>query len=179
MVSARLPLHILKTQTIGNVIHGERMPQFEPTLDDELEVRYGLVREKIGAGMEQRHFVKWALENTDWGLSDRQLRNYYHTVQERLQQEVTEHTGRDTVQEYARHLERLDYLYRQATAANDNRTALLIAKEYADFRDLKNPQNQIDWREVAKEFGLSTDITVHMEALERLAMKEVKHHETT
>jgi hypothetical protein len=151
------------------------MPQFTPTLDYELEQRYEIVREKIGAGMEQRHFVTWARDNSGWGLSDRQLRNYYHTVLERLQQEVTEHTGRSPVQEYARHLERLDYLYRRTVDTGDHKTALAVAKEYAEFRDLKNPQNQIDWRQVAQEFGLSTEATEHLDALERLAMKGAKH----
>jgi hypothetical protein len=142
------------------------MPQHEPATFDELEARYETIMNSMGMGVTMAQFVRWARLNTDWKVSDRQVRNYWHETEKRLTKAVTEQTGRSPVLEYARHLERMDYLYRSAVTEKDYRTALSVARDYADFRDLKNPENQIDWRSVASALGLSTEATEHLEMLD-------------
>ena len=62
------------------------MPQSNPTTGDDLEVRYELIENLIGEGMQKRHVVKYCREHDHelgWNLTDRQLRNYYDTVMKR------------------------------------------------------------------------------------------------
>lgn len=133
------------------------MPQDNPTIGEDLEVRYSIVEDLIAQGLQKRHIVRWIQDhNADlkWNLSDRQLRNYYDTVMQRM----SEMAGKlDRRMYHVRSLQRLDYLYRTAVEVGDRKNALAAEREIINLLKLDSPGADMDWREAAQKAGIDPD----------------------
>ena len=72
------------------------MAKNDPTVGEALIVRYELIECLIAQGMHKRHVVQYVRDHEaelQWDISDRQVRNYFDTVQERIKQGVMRHRG--------------------------------------------------------------------------------------
>ncbi len=121
---------------------------------EELELRYELIELLVTQGLQKRHVVQWAREKSNWGISDRQVRNYYDTVMERMSQRAGKVDRRFY---HVRSLGRLDYIYRTAIEAGDRKHALLAEREIIGLLHLDDPAHEMTWREVAEKAGLNPD----------------------
>lgn len=142
------------------------MPKSDPTIGEDLEARYELIEGLIGEGMLKRHVTQYIRENDaklGWGLSDRQLRNYYDTVIKRMADGAARIDRR---MYHVRSIKRLDYLYRSAVEATQTRpdnapkerkNALDAEQTLIHLLHLDAPEHEMDWRKAAEQAGLDAD----------------------
>lgn len=130
------------------------MPQNEQASPAEMEIRLGVIREKIAAGLTQAQIVKYVREKcADWNVSDRQARNYYLAVWREYGNEAT---GIDRAAYFVRTIERLDYIYGAAMKISDFRTALSATGELIKLLRLDlGSSADFDWKKAAKDAGVS------------------------
>ena len=142
------------------------MAKNDPTVGEALIVRYELIECLIAQGMHKRHVVQYVRDHEaelQWDISDRQVRNYFDTVQERIKQGVMRI---DRSYYHARSIKRLDYLYQSAVAAFEtapadsgnkpkhHANALNTEKELIDLLHLDDASAEQDWKQAAEQAGL-------------------------
>lgn len=72
----------------------------------------------------------------DWGVSDSQVYKYYHAALARIRLNFDE-----KLPDYIKtHLERLEHIYKLATANGDHRAALIAMKQISDLLGLDAPK---------------------------------------
>lgn len=130
------------------------MPQFEPTVGEDLEVRLEHIESLIDKGLTQAQIVKDCLEREavlKWGVTDRQIRNYYSTALQRM----ASGAGKiDRRQYHVKSLRRLEYIYSQAIANTNLKIALGAVREMIKLLHLDDPAHELDWQALAKEAGI-------------------------
>lgn len=126
------------------------MPQHEPTPPDELELRYQKIDELISEGFGKTHIVAWARENADWGVSDRQVRNYIDVVYKRMS---TGASRIDRPMESVKTAKQLDFMIEYSMRIKDFKTAMIGIGYKIKLQKLDDPQYEMNWQEVAAKMG--------------------------
>lgn len=145
------------------------MPKETPADPGEMEVRLELVRGLIAQGLLQREVVKYIRDKcADWGINDRQARNYYYAVWKQYGDDAT---GVDRAAYFVRTLDRLDHIYGAAMKVHDFKTALSTTAELIRLLRLDLPSADFDWKKAAIEQGMSPS-DVFEKVVQAVAEKE-------
>lgn len=122
---------------------------------EELQDRLDYIEGLIIRGFSQAQVVEWcrlADHKLGWGVSDRHLRNYYKMCLERM----SATSGKIDRKMYnTRSIERLDHIYRRASARGDLVTMLKTTVEIIKLMRLDQPSADQRWAEDASAVGLT------------------------
>lgn len=153
------------------------MPQEIQASEGELLDRLEVIRGLISQGLTGAQIVKYVRkELNSWGVTDRQVRNYYNAVWKEMGNEAT---GVDRAAYFIRTLERLDYLYAKAVQISDLRTALTVIGTLIKLLRLDIPSADFDWKKAAEDAGVSPADLFEKVVQAVQASKELTHAETT
>lgn len=130
------------------------MSQKLPATPDELEARLEIIEGLIAQGLQKRHIVHWARENTDWNVTDRQVRNYVDEVMKRMSEGAAK---LDRRYYHVRSLGRLDYVYRTSIEAGDRKNALTAEQAIINLLRLNDPAHEMTWKQAAEKAGINPD----------------------
>lgn len=128
------------------------MAQHEPATPEQLDERRQIIRNMITSGFTQADVVNAVKEQySEWGISDRQVRNYVKQVYEAMSADA----GLvDRAAYFVRTIERIDHVYHKAIEAGNLKVAQEANMGIVKLLKLDTPSAAMDWRKVAKEAGL-------------------------
>lgn len=141
------------------------MPREQRATTGELETRYAIIRDFIVRGFTPGEGWRFIRDQTDWGISRRQVYNYFDAVQQRMADEAS---TVNRAMYFTRQLGRLDYLYHSAIMAHDPDLGLArqVTMDVVKLLRLDTPEADFDWQRVAAEQGLDAgDILTRMKRL--------------
>jgi hypothetical protein len=144
------------------------MPKTNRTPDNELMERYKIVQDLIVKGFTGADIARYIADKTDWGLSTRQAYNYYNDAFAALADESN--VNRAAYFKLA--LDRLQWLYMRAIAANDLKLARKVTMDLIAFLKLDTPSADFDWQEYARNSGL--DPSTMLDMMKRLTTPQIE-----
>ena len=126
--------------------------------DLEKQMRVDEIKDLITKGMVQRDIVRYFQDkHADYGLTDRQVRNYVYDAKAELSEEAP---AIDRRREFTLAKLRNDLLFNSSFRIQDFKTALSANLQNIKLMRLDDPKFKMDWRAAAEAAGLDPDETM-------------------